>query len=558
VGRERGILALGAVLALLVVAPAAQATPPSVEFSASASTARVGQSVGFTADASGNDGATIASLAWSFGDGGSDSGGSTAHAYGATGNYTVTLTATDSGGEAATASHAVKVVGNPAASFSFGPAKPNIGDVVSFDGRGSSDPGGSIQSYAWSFGDGATGAGSQPTHAYATGGDKTVTLTVTAALDGRTAQASKTVHVNLPPVASFVFAGVSSPAGQDPFTPVLGQQVAFSAQSSSDPDGSITSWAWDLGTGTFGSPASVSWLITKFDTAGKKDIRLKVTDDGGASSIATTSFRVNSPPVATFDVAPAAPQTGQTVTFSSTASDPDGVADLGTISWDLNGDGTFGDATGATAKAVFLSAGTYTVGERVTDKGGAATTSTKAITVAGPPAPPPVTTGGGDTPPAVVPSPGAPVVHGLTPSSVSSEPSKTSAVAAKSTAPLVVLKGLTGVRVQLAGSVTGSRTRITKIMVLGPEGALAVIRCHGGGCPGKATRKTIGRSGRLRVRALERTLRAGATVTVSLAKSGYATKRITLTFRRDKAPLRAETCLVPAGGGKTKAGACPA
>jgi hypothetical protein len=471
----------------------------------------------------------------------------------------VSLTATDSNGEPASASHGVHVVGNPAAAFSFTAGTLNIGDGVAFDGRASNDPGGAIQSYAWAFGDGATGSGAQPSHAYTTGGDKTVVLTVTAALDGRTASVSKTVHINIAPTASFVFAAVNAPSGQDPFTPLLGQQVAFSAQGSSDPDGSVASWAWDLGTGTFGSPAAVSWLITSFATAGKKDIRLKVTDNGGASTTTATSFRINAPPVAAFTITPATPRTGDTVSFASTASDPDGVADLGTTSWDLNGDGTYGDATGATAKAVYLTAGTYTIGEKVTDKGGAATTTTKALSVSGPPAPPPgADPGDAGTPPTVVPAPGAPVVLGFTSTGGGAKAAAPVASASTATAPKIALKGLRGVRVQLAGSVTGGATRITKLTVAGPAGALVVMRCRGGGCPPRAVRKTLGASGSLRLKTLERTLRAGATVTISLAKQGYATKRIMLTMRRGKAPARAETCLLPGADGKAKAGTCPA
>jgi PKD repeat protein len=547
-------------LVALAAAPSAWATPPTVGFSASASTVRVNQSVGFDADASGNDGATIASLDWSFGDGGGSSGGSVSHAYGATGRYTVTLTATDSNGDTASAQRTVRVAGNPTAAFGFSPTRPNIGDGVGFDGRDSDDPGGPIASYAWSFGDGTNGSGAQPTHSYATGGDKTVTLTVTAALDGLTAFTSKTVHVNVPPRASFVFAAVSAPSGQDPFTPVLGQQVAFSAQSSNDPDGSISSYAWDLGTGTFGQPASVSWLLTNFNAAGRKDVRLKVTDNGGASTISTTSFRINSPPVPGFDISPTAPQTGQNVTFSSTASDPDGVADLGGTTWDLNGDGTYGDATGPAATAVFLTAGTYTIGEKVTDKGGAAAITTKTLAVAGPPAPPPTGDGGTGTPPTVVPSPGAPVVLGLG-AARTTRPAATTATAQGSSgrpAAAPPLRGLAGVRVQLAGSVTGTRTKITKIMVLGPAGARVTAACHGSGCPRRSLRGTIAGAAGVRLKGLERTLSAGATITISLRKAGYATKRVTLTMRRGKAPKRADACLVKGADGRTKVGSCPA
>ena len=51
--------------------------------------------------------------------------------------------------------------------------------ACSFDGSGSSDPDGTIASYAWTFGDGSTATGSKPTHAYAKAGTYPYTLTVT-------------------------------------------------------------------------------------------------------------------------------------------------------------------------------------------------------------------------------------------------------------------------------------------------------------------------------------------------------------------------------------------
>ena len=48
-----------------------------------------------------------------------------------------------------------------------------------FDGSGSSDSDGSITSYAWDFGDGATGTGASPQHTYDAAGTYTVKLTVT-------------------------------------------------------------------------------------------------------------------------------------------------------------------------------------------------------------------------------------------------------------------------------------------------------------------------------------------------------------------------------------------
>jgi len=53
------------------------------------------------------------------------------------------------------------------------------GLACSFNGSGSSDPGGTITNYAWNFGDGTTGSGATGSHTYTAAGTYTVTLTVT-------------------------------------------------------------------------------------------------------------------------------------------------------------------------------------------------------------------------------------------------------------------------------------------------------------------------------------------------------------------------------------------
>src|SRR5436309_13321163 len=57
-----------------------------------------------------------------------------------------------------------------------GPYSGMPGVPIQFNGIGSS---GTIASYAWTFGDGATATGAMPTHAYASAGQYPVTLTVT-------------------------------------------------------------------------------------------------------------------------------------------------------------------------------------------------------------------------------------------------------------------------------------------------------------------------------------------------------------------------------------------
>ena len=68
---------------------------------------------------------------------------------------------------------------------------------VTFQTTGSSDPDGTIASYAWDFGDGTTGAGAEPTHTYAAGGRYFPTLTVTDD-QGASAKLVEEILVDLP------------------------------------------------------------------------------------------------------------------------------------------------------------------------------------------------------------------------------------------------------------------------------------------------------------------------------------------------------------------------
>ena len=78
--------------------------------------------------------------------------------------------------------------------------------VASFDGRGSTDLGGTVTNWAWSYGDGATGTGSTSSHTYAAAGTYTVGLTVTDN-QGASAGTSRSVTVaNAPPPAGGNFA----------------------------------------------------------------------------------------------------------------------------------------------------------------------------------------------------------------------------------------------------------------------------------------------------------------------------------------------------------------
>ena len=73
----------------------------------------------------------------------------------------------------------------------------------------------------------------------------------------------------------------------------------------------------------------------------------------------------------------------RTITFTAANSvDPD-AADTLTYDWDLDGDGTFGDANGVTAFRFYGNEGSYRVAVRVTDPAGASDVQSMLVTVVG-------------------------------------------------------------------------------------------------------------------------------------------------------------------------------
>jgi len=67
----------------------------------------------------------------------------------------------------------------PDGDFTINPSAADVGAAVAFDASASAAREGSLVSYAWDFGDGSTGSGVTPAHAYARSGRYQVHLTVT-------------------------------------------------------------------------------------------------------------------------------------------------------------------------------------------------------------------------------------------------------------------------------------------------------------------------------------------------------------------------------------------
>jgi PKD repeat protein len=349
---------------------------PTANFSISPRSPSTLESVTFKSTSTDSDG-EIASYAWDLNNDGNFDDGTSSEAqrsFPLAGTYTVKLLVTDNNGGQDISTQTVDV-GNqpPVASFDYAPSSPSTGEEITLTST-STDPDGSISSYSWDlngdniFGDADT---AQAKVTFANVGNHTVRLRVTDS-DGTSTTTSQVIGVaNHKPTASF---------DVSPQSPTTGEQVTFTS-TSTDPDGTIASYAWDLNNDGQFDDGNKSKTKTSFATQGTHTVRLQVTDNNGDTDIATGSVDVgNRGPTASFDVSPQSPQTGQQVTLTSTATDRDGT--IASYSWDLNEDGTFGDATASQAQTTFATPGNHTVKLQVTDNNGATDVASRTIVVA--------------------------------------------------------------------------------------------------------------------------------------------------------------------------------
>ncbi len=173
----------------------------------------------------------------------------------------------------------------PPVAVAGGPYTGAEGGAIAFDGSASSDPDAEPLTYAWDFGDGATGSGATPSHAYADNGAFTATLTVTDP-HGAFATASASVTVlNVPPVIG-AFAATPSPARVG--TPVQAT-VTFSDVGSLDTHQTI--FAWGDGTMTTVPGEGTVSATHVYQTPALYTPTATVIDkDGGTTTRAAASY----------------------------------------------------------------------------------------------------------------------------------------------------------------------------------------------------------------------------------------------------------------------------
>ncbi|RZN36947.1 MAG: PKD domain-containing protein [Methanophagales archaeon ANME-1-THS] len=254
-----------------------------------------------------------------------------------------------------------------------------------------SDPDGWISAWVLDVnGDGNadySGTGNPPTtkqHTYTTqssGSGYSVVLMVSDN-DGTTAFDTETVVVgspNQPPTCSL---SANPKSGKAPLT------VTFS-MSANDLDGSIESWVLRPGDGSpdyLGSGSPPPTLQHIYQTSKSYTPILMVSDDDDAIASDTETVTVNPPnqlPTCSLSANPKSGSAPLTVTFSMSASDPDGWISAWVL--DVNGDGN-ADYSGtgnppATQQHTYQNAGSYTPILAVSDNDSAVTFDTETITV---------------------------------------------------------------------------------------------------------------------------------------------------------------------------------
>jgi flavin-binding protein dodecin len=299
--------------------------------------------------------------------------------------------------------------------------------------------------------------------------------------------------------------------------------VTLDASGSTDPNSDPLKYSWDLNGDKRYGDATGAIQTRTFTSPGTFRVGVRVADPAGSSNdaVAFVSVQQDKPPVVSLSASPATPTVGAPVTFTATASDPDGT--VAAIDWDLDGDGQFDDGTGAVVTRTFGTSGSRVVSVRATDNAGVATIAFRTIEVTG------SSEGQGAAAAGGAPTAAASRLPMLSPF------------------PIVRIRG-----VILRGS-----ARLSLLSVKAPTGARVKVICHGGGCPKKKSvvlRVASGRSS-VRVRSLERRLRTGAVIEIFVTAPGRIGKYARITIRSNAAPARRDLCLQP---GKSKPVACAA
>lgn len=180
---------------------------------------------------------------------------------------------------------------------------------------------------------------------------------------------------NLAPIAAL---------SHSPDSVLTGETVNFDASGSTDTDGTIENYSWDLdGDGTFETDTGTTPTTSHtYAENGTYLVAVKVTDDEGKSGLAVDPVTVeNRLPTAAFTWSPTVAKRKKPVTFDASASsDPDGT--IARYLWDFDGNGTVDrEAQNPVISHSFSNTGNFPVTLTVVDDDGGRDSETRTVTV---------------------------------------------------------------------------------------------------------------------------------------------------------------------------------
>lgn len=285
------------------------------------------------------------------------------------GSYTVTLTASDSGGQSSTASAGVVVkVPAPLADFTVSPSMGAPPLVVTVQGvmDASSGP---IDTWSWDFGDGSPTVTGQGPHTHTYTAEGTFSITMNYSGGGGLGMVMRQVAVfNAGDVvtADFSYSLNGNSGG--------GMEVCFTNLST----GPVVTNTWDFGDGSPLVVNNSAVVCHIYMSESSFDVYLTaVAADPLVTSTARRSVSVIFAPTAHFTASLTTLEAGDTVNFDSTTST--GIID--SWAWDFNNDGTIDSTQQNPAGIAFNTIGGNTVRLTVTGPGGSSTAEMLLIVV---------------------------------------------------------------------------------------------------------------------------------------------------------------------------------
>jgi protocatechuate 3,4-dioxygenase beta subunit len=288
------------------------------------------------------------------------------------GSVPILLSVTDDAGATDTALVTVSVANVAPTAEAGGPYSVEEGSSVQVDASGSSDPGDDSLSFAWDLdGNGSFETpGVTATFNGVTPGDYTIQVQVDDGDGGVTTDsASVTVtDINDPPVADI----------GDPYSGSEGTGIPLDATASSDSDGTIVAYAWDLDDNGSFETSGATPTFTPTDE-GTFTIWLRVTDNQDATDTTSTDVPViNVAPTADPGGPYTVPEGGSINLDASGSTDPGD--DTLTFAWDLDNNGSF-ETAGESVPFSRTESDVYTVAVQVDDGDGGVVTASTTVTV---------------------------------------------------------------------------------------------------------------------------------------------------------------------------------